>query len=168
MSFLHRNAKIGIGLIALSVIVCLLGTIGFTTQESVEGVPTPNVPNSVFFADEPIQSNPLAFASVELIWEKDVDPFWYKSKNFYRSEGESRPYRSGRHKLVTIRGDSFLMENYDDNLTRRIGCDMLFEFNNDQWEGTLFTKGACIMNGANVSSHMILFGNKIHQSYSIK
>ena len=110
------------------------------------------------------QSNPLAFASVELIWENDVDPFWYKSKNFYRSEGESRPYRSGRHKLVTIRGDSFLMENYDDNLTRRIGCDMLFEFNNDQWEGTLFTKGACIMNGANVSSHMILFGNKIHQA----
>jgi hypothetical protein len=41
---------------------------------------------------------------------------------------------------------------------------MLFEFNNDQWEGTLFTKGACIMNGANVSSHMILFGNKIHQA----
>ena len=38
----------------------ILGTIGITIEDSVDSVPTPNVPNSGIFADEPVQSNPLA------------------------------------------------------------------------------------------------------------
>ena len=68
------NNKFGVGLIATAVLVMLLGTIGFTIEDSVDSVPTPNVPNSVFFADEPIQSNPLALiiaANVEITWDRN-------------------------------------------------------------------------------------------------
>ncbi len=60
---------------ATAVLVMLLGTIGFTIEDSVDSVPTPNVPNSVFFADEPIQSNPLALiiaANAEITWDRNV------------------------------------------------------------------------------------------------
>lgn len=59
---------------ATAVLVMLLGTIGFTIEDSVDSVPTPNVPNSVFFADEPIQSNPLALiiaANAEITWDRN-------------------------------------------------------------------------------------------------
>ncbi|HII22919.1 MAG TPA: hypothetical protein HA359_01535, partial [Candidatus Poseidoniaceae archaeon] len=53
------NNKFGIGLMVVSVLLSIIGTIGITIDDSVDSVPTPNVPNSVFFADEPVQSNPL-------------------------------------------------------------------------------------------------------------
>tara|TARA_B100001250_G_C19593508_1_gene697399 strand:+ start:9 stop:548 length:540 start_codon:yes stop_codon:yes gene_type:complete len=68
------SKKIGYGIIAISVIICLLGTIGYTIEDKVEGVPTPNVPNSVFFADEPIQSNPFSLfiaANAEATWDRN-------------------------------------------------------------------------------------------------
>jgi len=51
----------------------IVGTIGFTIDDSVESIPTPNVPNSVFFADEPVQSNPLALlvsANAGITWDR--------------------------------------------------------------------------------------------------
>ena len=113
------------------------------------------------------QSNPLGFASVELEWSvdySDVDQIWYTSKNYYRKEGPNKPYRSGRHKMSLIRGDSFLMENYSEDGTKRQGCDMLFVEINGKWEGRLFAEGQCVMGGAIVSSHMILFGDKLHSA----
>jgi len=51
----------------------IVGTIGFTIDDSVESIPTPNVPNSVFFANEPVQSNPLALlvsANAGITWDR--------------------------------------------------------------------------------------------------
>ena len=67
------NSKFGIGLMITAVLLSIVGTIGFTIEDSVESVPTPNVPNSVFFADDPVQSNPLAFlvsANAEITWDR--------------------------------------------------------------------------------------------------
>ena len=85
------------------------------------------------------QSNPLGFASVELEWSidySDVDQIWYTSKNYYRKEGPDKPYRSGRHKMSLVRGDSFLMENYSEDGTKRQGCDMLFVEYGETWHET--------------------------------
>jgi len=113
------------------------------------------------------QSNPLGFASVELEWSidySDVDQIWYKSKNYYRKEGPNKPYRSGRHKMSLIRGDSFLMENYSEDGTKRQGCDMLFVDINGRWEGRLFAEGQCVIGDAIISSHMVLYGDKLHSA----
>ena len=67
------NSKFGIGLMITAVLLSIVGTIGFTIEDSVESVPTPNVPNSVFFADDPVQSNPLALlvsANAEITWDR--------------------------------------------------------------------------------------------------
>ena len=56
-----------------SVLLSIVGTIGFTIEDSVDSIPTPNVPNSVFFADEPVQSNPLALlvsANADITWDR--------------------------------------------------------------------------------------------------
>ena len=56
-----------------AVLLSMLGTIGITIEDSVDSVPTPNVPNSVFFADEPVQSNPLATfisANADITWDR--------------------------------------------------------------------------------------------------
>ena len=113
------------------------------------------------------QSNPLGFASVELEWSidySDVDQIWYTSKNYYRKEGPNKPYRSGRHKMSLVRGDSFLMENYSEDGTKRQGCDMLFVEYDNRWEGRLFAEGQCVMGNAIVSSKIILFGDKLHSA----
>ena len=57
----------------VSVLLSIIGTIGITIDDSVDSVPTPNVPNSVFFADEPVQSNPLATfisANADITWDR--------------------------------------------------------------------------------------------------
>ena len=67
------NSKWGVGLMITSVLMSIVGTIGFTVEDSVESIPTPNVPNSVFFADEPVQSNPLALlvsANAGITWDR--------------------------------------------------------------------------------------------------
>lgn len=67
------NSKFGVGLVIASVLLSIIGTIGFTIEDSVDSIPTPNVPNSVFFADEPVQSNPLALlvsANADITWDR--------------------------------------------------------------------------------------------------
>ena len=74
---LQVNNKFGFGLMVAAVLFSILGTIGLTTKDSVDSNPTPNVPNSVF-ADEPMQSNPLALlinANAQIDWDRnDVFP----------------------------------------------------------------------------------------------
>ncbi len=67
------NSKFGIGLMITAFLLSIVGTIGFTIEDKVESIPTPNAPNSVFFADEPVQSNPLALfvsANAEFTWDR--------------------------------------------------------------------------------------------------
>ena len=71
---LQVNNKFGVGLMVAAVVLSILGTIGLTTEDSVDSIPTPNVPNSVFFADEPMQSNPLALlinANAQIDWDRN-------------------------------------------------------------------------------------------------
>ena len=68
------NNKLGVGLMVSALLLVILGSVGFTIDESVDSIPTPNVPNSVFFADEPMQSNPLAnfvSATAEITWDRN-------------------------------------------------------------------------------------------------
>ncbi|MEC7096613.1 MAG: hypothetical protein VXW70_00270 [Candidatus Thermoplasmatota archaeon] len=68
------NNKLGVGLMVSALLLVILGTVGFTIDDSVDSIPTPNVPNSVFFADEPMQSNPLALlvsANADITWDRN-------------------------------------------------------------------------------------------------
>ena len=74
MIVLEVNNKLGVGLMVSALLLVILGTAGFTIDDSVDSIPTPNVPNSVFFADEPMQSNPLALlvsANADLTWDRN-------------------------------------------------------------------------------------------------
>ena len=66
--------------------------------------------------------------------------------------------------MSLIRGDSFLMENYSEDGTKRQGCDMLFVDINGRWEGRLFAEGQCVIGDAIISSHMVLYGDKLHSA----
>jgi len=66
--------KIGYGLITLSVILMIIGSIGYTVEGDVEQVPTPNVPDFVFFADDPLPSNPAGLffsADAHVTWDRE-------------------------------------------------------------------------------------------------
>ncbi len=66
--------KIGYGLITFSVILMIIGSIGYTVEGDVEEIPTPNVPDFVFFADEPLPSNPAGLflsADAYITWDRD-------------------------------------------------------------------------------------------------
>ena len=52
--------KTGFGLIIVSTLMMLGGTMGFTMEGSVDDVPTPNVQGLVFFADDPLAGNAAA------------------------------------------------------------------------------------------------------------
>lgn len=68
------NNKFGVGLMVLALLLSIFGSVGFTTNDSVDSIPTPNVPNSVFFADEPMQSNPFALvisANAQIKWDRN-------------------------------------------------------------------------------------------------
>ena len=66
--------KIGYGLITLSVVLMVIGSVGYTVEGDVEEVPTPNVPDFVFFADDPLPSNPAGLffsADAHITWDRD-------------------------------------------------------------------------------------------------
>jgi len=71
---LARNRKIGIALSAIAVLIMIFGTIGYTAQGQVEGLPTPNVDGFVFFSDEAIPSNPVPLfvgAKTTITWDRN-------------------------------------------------------------------------------------------------
>ena len=56
---MRKQEKIGYGLVGLAMLLVLLGSIGFTTTGQVGDIPTPNVPEQTFFADDPLPENGL-------------------------------------------------------------------------------------------------------------
>ena len=105
------------------------------------------------------QSNPHSFAQTEIIWEKEED--WYYSKNFYRVDGPTQPYRQKRHKIRVLE-DKVIMENYRLDLTRNEECDMLFLFEGDSWHGKLDSERCSGDRGNRIVSEIHLYGDKLH------
>jgi hypothetical protein len=71
---LRRQEKIGYGAVVVAVFLGLLGTVGYSLEGVVSDVPTPNVPNRSFFADEPLPEQTLAVflsATMTLNWDRD-------------------------------------------------------------------------------------------------
>ena len=67
------NAKIGYTLMTLAVIILLVGVIGISFDDEVNDIPTPNTPRAVYFADEPLQDNPVALllsAKTTITWDR--------------------------------------------------------------------------------------------------
>jgi hypothetical protein len=66
--------KTGLGLIIVSTLLMLGGTMGFTMEGTVDDVPTPNVQGLVFFADDPLAGNAAALvlnADTTITWDRD-------------------------------------------------------------------------------------------------
>ena len=85
--------KIGYGLITLSVILMIIGSVGYTVEGDVEEVPTPNVPDFVFFADDPLPSNPAGLffnAEAHITWDRD-DIFLVISDAVTKKECDNTP-----------------------------------------------------------------------------
>ena len=71
---MRKQEKIGYGLVGLALLLVLLGSIGFTTTGQVGDIPTPNVPEQTFFADDPLPENGLTTfisATVTLTWDRN-------------------------------------------------------------------------------------------------
>ena len=107
------------------------------------------------------QSAPHHFSTVEAVWKK-VDGGYY-SKNYFRSDGSSKPYRERYHKMVSLSDDEILVENYDLDWTRAEDCDMILKFDGTCWRGELATPGKCTgVKGYRVVSEIYIFKDKLH------
>ena len=85
--------KFGYGLVTLSVILMIIGSVGYTAEGDVEEVPTPNVPDFVFFADDPLPSNPAGLffnAEAHITWDRD-DIFLVISDAATKKECDNTP-----------------------------------------------------------------------------
>jgi len=85
--------KIGYGLVTLSVILMIIGSVGYTVEGDVNDVPTPNVPDFVFFADDPLPSNPAGLffnAEAHITWDRD-DIFLVISDAATKKECDNTP-----------------------------------------------------------------------------
>ena len=71
---MRKQEKVGYGLVALSLVLVVLGSIGFTTTGEITDLPTPNVPEKTFFGDDPIPENGLSTfiaAELTLTWDRN-------------------------------------------------------------------------------------------------
>ena len=69
-----KRPKIGYALVGLCVLLTVVGSVGLTFTGDVEGIPTPNVPDRTFYADEPLPENGLSTfisARLTLTWDRD-------------------------------------------------------------------------------------------------
>ena len=85
--------KIGYGMVTISVILMIIGSVGYTVEGDVEEVPTPNVPDFVFFADDPLPSNPAGLffnADAHITWDRD-DIFLVISDAATKKECDNTP-----------------------------------------------------------------------------
>ena len=113
------NSKFGVGLMVASVLLSLLGTIGITIEDSVESIPTPNVPNSVFFADDPVQDNPLSLfvsANADITWDRsDVFLVVGDSDKKAQCDGLNFIERTNQNTELCTRSDNDFVAIGDDN-----------------------------------------------------
>jgi len=66
--------KTGFVLIAISTLLLLGGTVGYTMEGAVDDVPTPNVQGMVFFSDDSLPGNPASLiinADTTITWDRD-------------------------------------------------------------------------------------------------
>ena len=71
---MRKQEKIGYGLVVVAVLLAIGGSVGFVLEGDVSDIPTPNVPERTFFADEPLPENGLSTfisASLTLTWDRD-------------------------------------------------------------------------------------------------
>ncbi len=71
---MRKQEKVGYGLVALSLVLVVLGSIGFTTPGEINDLPTPNTPGKTFFGDDPIPENGLSTfitAELTLTWDRN-------------------------------------------------------------------------------------------------
>ena len=71
---MRKQQKIGYALVVLCVLLTVGGSVGLTLTGDVEGIPTPNVPDRTFYADEPLPENGLSTfisARLTLTWDRD-------------------------------------------------------------------------------------------------
>lgn len=67
------NGKVGYTIIVLAAIFLIVGTIGVSFDDEVNDIPTPNTPRAVYFADEPLQDNPVSLllaAKTTMTWDR--------------------------------------------------------------------------------------------------
>tara|TARA_B100001079_G_scaffold212915_1_gene187253 strand:- start:580 stop:1080 length:501 start_codon:yes stop_codon:yes gene_type:complete len=103
-----------------SVLLSIIGTIGITIEDSVDSIPTPNVPNSVFFADEPVQSNPLALlvsANADITWDRS-DVFLVAADEDKKDQCDGLNFieRSSPSNGLCTRNDNDFVAIGDDNV----------------------------------------------------
>jgi hypothetical protein len=70
----RKQEKLGYGLVALSLVLVVLGSIGFTMTGEINDLPTPNTPGKTFFGDDPIPENGFSTfitAELTLTWDRD-------------------------------------------------------------------------------------------------
>ena len=107
------------------------------------------------------QSNPHIYAQTEVVWKKEDD--WYFSKNFYRVDGPTSPYREGKHKFHYVTDTIGVMENYRSDGSRQEQCDMHFKFNemSKSWHGRLDSDMCTGTRGNRIVSEIHLYGDKL-------
>lgn len=71
---MRKQENIGYTVVVVAVLLCLLGTIGLRLDGEVNDIPTPNVPERTFFADEPLPEQAFGAvisATLTLNWDRD-------------------------------------------------------------------------------------------------
>ncbi len=71
---MRKQEKVGYGLVALSLVLVVAGSVGFTTTGEINDLPTPNAPGKTFFGDEPIPENGFSTfitAELTLTWDRN-------------------------------------------------------------------------------------------------
>ena len=104
-----------------AVLLSIVGTIGFTLEDSVESIPTQTHLNSVFFADDPVPSNPLALlvsANAELTWDRsDVFLVIGDSEKKEQCNGLTFIERTNQNTEICTSRDNDFLAIGDDNLS---------------------------------------------------
>ena len=106
------------------------------------------------------QSHPTEFPQVYILWEKIVGG--YHSKQWYRRDGPTKPYREKYHKLVEVSETEVIMENYYLDWTRHEDCDMIFRFDGHGWHGQLAGDKCRGYRGDRVISEIHVYKDKLH------
>jgi hypothetical protein len=100
------------------------------------------------------QSYPTEFAQVYILWEKIDDG--YHSKQWYRRDGASKPYRERNYKITEISDIEVILENYNLDWTRCETCDMIFKYDGQTWHGKLLGNDCIVRENVRVVSEVRL------------
>lgn len=71
---MRKQEVVGYGLVALSLVLVVLGSIGYTATGEINDLPTPNAPGKTFFGDDPIPENGFSMfitAELTLTWDRN-------------------------------------------------------------------------------------------------